>query len=151
MSLVEKKIKQVVKEMGIPCEFSEHEPVHTSEDAARVRGEPLNTGVKSLLLKTSEGKFILALVRGDRRADMKALARLEGVRRLQLANPAEVMKLTGTEPGGVSPFGHRKKLKTYMDKSILESPEVNFNTGDPCKTAKMSSSDLRKIVNPIMF
>ena len=52
---------RILDENKIEYKKSEHEPVKTSEEAAKVRGVDLRTGVKALLLKTAEKKFIMVL------------------------------------------------------------------------------------------
>ena len=61
MSLVEKKIKEILTEKNIPFEEFEHEAVYTCEQAAAVRGlGTAKEGIKSLIFGTETGKFILS-------------------------------------------------------------------------------------------
>ena len=135
---------------------SEHEPVRTSEEAAKLRGVELKTGVKALLLKTSEGKFIMVLIEADKKVDLKMMAQKENAKKLYLANQEEVLTETGCEPGGVPPFGHTKngepnQIKTYLDKNIFTNEFVNFNAGDKSVSVSMNGKDLDKVVNYIPF
>lgn len=151
MSFIEKKIVKMLDEQAVKYELLEHEPVYTSEQAAGVRGVPLKTGVKALVCKTNENKFILVLVRADKRADLDRVAELEGTKKVSLARPEEVLKITGCEIGSVPPFGHPRALKTYLDREILEEDEVNFNIGSHTKSVKMKAKDLLKVINPILI
>lgn len=141
-------IKDLLDRNGILYEVSEHEPVYTSEQAARVRGVELKTGVKALVLKTKEGDFVMGLVAADRRIDMKKLAKIVGTRRLRLASQEEVQKRTGCEIGSVHPFGNLHDLPTYLDISILESDMVNFNAGLHTVSIQMKARDLIETVRP---
>jgi Ala-tRNA(Pro) deacylase len=151
MSFIEKKIARMLEEQGVKYELLEHEPVYTSEQAAKVRGVSLRTGVKALVCKTSENKIILVLVRADKRADLDRVAKMEGAKRVSLASPEEVLKHTGCEIGSVPPFGHRKALKTYLDREILEQDEVNFNIGEHTKSIRMRARDLLRVMEPVLF
>jgi len=51
-SLQLKLIRKLIAQNSIPFEVSEHEPVYTSEQAAKVRGVELRTGVKALVFRT---------------------------------------------------------------------------------------------------
>ena len=62
---------RILDENGIEYKKSEHPPVKTSEEAARIRGVDLKTGVKAMLLKTKQGKFILVLLPADKKIDFK--------------------------------------------------------------------------------
>lgn len=151
VSFIEKKIVKMLEEQGVKYELLEHEPVYTSEQAADVRGVPLKTGVKALVCRTSEDKFILVLVRADKRADLDRVAKLEGAKNVSLASPEEVLKHTGCEIGSVPPFGHPRPLKTYLDREILEEDEVNFNIGEHTRSIRMRAKDLPRVMEPVLF
>ena len=147
---------RILDENKIEYKKSEHEPVKTSEEAAKVRGVDLHTGIKALLLKTSEKKFIMVLVPADKRVDLEKMAVLEKTKKVSLASQSEVLEETGCEIGGVPPFGFTKnwqdnKIKTYMDKEILGIETVNFNAGDRKISVSMKGQDLEKVVYYIGF
>ena len=144
-------LKRILDEKNISYKISEHEPVYTSEQAARVRGVELKTGVKALVLETREKNFILVLVRADKRAELGKIAELEGTKSVRLASPEDVLKITGCEIGSVPPLGHETELKTYLDREILENEYVNFNTGMHTVSIRMKANDLVKVQKPIMF
>ena len=140
-----------LKEGGVEFEVFDHEPVYTSIQAAITRGVELRTGVKALVCKGKRtGDYTCVLVRADQKADMKTIEGLEG-ERLSMANPAEVLEVTGCEIGSVPPFGHKTKLKTYFDKRILEEKESNFNIGLLTRSVKMKPADLHKVVGGIDY
>jgi Cys-tRNA(Pro) deacylase len=129
---------------------SEHEPVYTSKQAAKVRGVELRTGVKALVLRTKEGGFVMGLVAADRRIDLRKLAKVVGTKSLGLASPKEVLEITGCEVGSVHPFGNLHGLPTYMDASVLENESVNFNAGLHTVSIQMKTKDLVKAIGPVI-
>ena len=145
-----KLIKELLAKNGITYQVSEHEPVYTSEQAAKVRGVELRTGVKALVLKTKERDFITGLVAADRRMDFKKLGKIVGTKSLRLASPKEVLKITGCEIGSVHPFGNLHDLPTYLDASILENDMVNFNAGLHTVSIQMKTKDLIKTIKPVI-
>ncbi len=153
MSLVEKRIKQILTEKNIPFEEFEHEAVYTCEQAAAVRGPGTGQqGIKCLIFGTEMGKFILVLSPGDKKIDTKKIARLEKVSRLFLATPEKVEKMSGVPIGCVAPFGLKTKLKTYLNEELLENEFLYFNPGDHRKTVKIRASDLPKAIeDPIRY
>ena len=84
-------IKALLDSRREAYEVFEHEPVYTSEQAARVRNEPLSSGVKSLVFK-ADNDFVLVLVPGDRKADFVRLRSISGKKNIRLATPEEVLK-----------------------------------------------------------
>jgi len=145
-----KSVRALLDHNGIPYEVLEHTPVYTSEQAAKIRGVELKTGVKALILKTDERKFITGLIAADRKIDLKKLAKIAQTKKLQLALPNEVLKITGCEIGSVHPFGNLYKLPTYLDKSILENDTVNFNAGLHTVSIQMKTKDLIKVIKPMI-
>lgn len=145
-----KLIKELLDRNGICYKVSEHEPVYTSEQAAKVRGVELKTGVKALVLKSVEGSFVVGLVAADRKIDLKKLAKIVKTKKLRLASPREVLKITGCEVGSVHPFGNLHSLSTYLDRSILENDMVNFNAGLHTVSIEMKARDLVKAIRPII-
>jgi len=145
-----KLMRGLLDSNGIPYEVLEHVPVYTSEEAAKVKGVELKTGVKALILKTEEGNFIMGLVAADRKIDLKKLAKIVETKKLQLASPQEVLKITGCEIGSVHPFGNLHGLPTYLDSSILENDMVNFNAGLHTVSIQMRVKDLIKAIRPVV-
>jgi Cys-tRNA(Pro) deacylase len=143
-------IKELLDRNGVTYETTEHTPVYTSEQAAEVRGVELKTGVKALVLKTEEGSFIMGLIAADKKIDLKKLAKIAGTKKLRLASPQEVLKITGCEVGSVHPFGNLCRLPTYLDRSTLENNMVNFNAGLHTVSIHMKAKDLIKAINPVV-
>jgi len=145
-----KQIKRHLDNNGVEYQTMEHIPVSTSEEAAEVRGVELKTGVKALVLKTSEDKLILGLLAADRRLDFKKLAKIVHTKKLKMASLEEVFKITKCEPGCVHPFGFLFKTEIYMDESVMENQYVNFSVGIHTASISMKSSDLREIIQPTL-
>lgn len=143
-----KRVKELLDRNGIVYEVSEHAAVYTSEQAAKVRGVELRTGVKALVFKIEQGSFILGLIAADKKMDLKKLAKIVGTRKLELASPQDVLKVTGCEIGSVHPFGNLFGLPTYMDPSVLENDSVNFNAGLHTVSIYMKAEDLVKAIKP---
>jgi Ala-tRNA(Pro) deacylase len=141
-------IRKMLDESGVEYKMFEHEPVYTSEQASKVRGVDLKSGVKALVFKTNDGKFVLGLIAAHKKISERKLAEAVGAEALRLAKPNEVLEMTGCEIGSVHPFGNLHNLPTYMDKSVMESDSVNFNVGQHTVSVQMSSEDLAKVVGP---
>ena len=152
MSYIEKSIKRILTERHIKFAEFQHEAVYTSEQAASVRGASSSEGIKSLLFRTDTGRFILVLNPGNKEVATKTIARLENVKHVYLAKPAEVLKITGVPIGCVAPFGLKTRLKTYLSKALLKNDRLYFNPGIHTKTIVIKTTDLLNILeNPIQF
>lgn len=146
MSVFE-NIKFVLDKHGVKYEIFEHEPVYTSEDAARVRGENPKIGAKSLLF-IADGEPVLLVLPGDRRVDSTIFKKNFSIKDLRLATPKEVMKFTAVPIGAVPPFGSVMDLKTFCDRSLLVNEEIVFNAGEHTVSIKMKAKDYERVVKP---
>ena len=153
MSLVEKRIRQILVEQKIAFEEFEHEAVFTCEQAAKVRGlESAEEGIKSMIFKTNAGRFILVLNSGNQRIDTRKIAQMEKTKELMLATPKEVERIAGIPIGCVAPFGLMRKLKTYLHRTLLQKELLYFNPGSHTKTLRIRAKDLIKVLeDPILF
>jgi Cys-tRNA(Pro) deacylase len=158
MKLIEKKIKKLLGDQRIEFKEFSHEAVYTCEVAEKVRKRLeddegyKNTGIKNLLLETEERQFILSLNPGNKRVNTKKIAKLEKTSRIRLAKAKDVERVVGCPIGCVPPFGHKKQIKTYIDKQLLKKKYLYFNPGNHSKTIKIHSKDLLKLIEkPIIY
>jgi prolyl-tRNA editing enzyme YbaK/EbsC (Cys-tRNA(Pro) deacylase) len=134
----------------------------TAAEAAQAVGCPVGAIVKSLVfvLVTPEGREpVLALVSGDRRADLDRLAAALGVERggVEKADATTVKASTGFSIGGVPPIGHPAPLRTVVDADLLRFAEVWSAAGsvhdvfpaDPHDLVAWSSGILAPIGVPV--
>ena len=143
-------IVSLLQNSGVSFQLLEHEPVFTSEQAARVRGVSLKQGVKAMVLQSNSGNFFLFCLPADKKIDFKKAAELVDEKRLFLANPAEVLRITGCQIGSVSPFsGLLSQLPAFFDSGILENETVEFNIGLHTHSVRMKSGDLTALIKPV--
>jgi len=124
----------------------EHAEVRTSEEAAAARGTALETGAKALLVKAEDGIFHLIVISASLKLDSKKLRDVLGTKKTRFADPEEVKKITGCEPGGVSPFGNLFSLKVWVDKSIEGLATIDFNAGERTRSLEMRAQDFLALV-----
>ncbi len=142
------EIIKLLKANSINFTELDHEPVYTSEQAAKVRGMTLNSGAKSLLLK-SKDRFVLAVLAGSHKLDSKKLKKALKVKEIRFASPAEVMDKMGCIVGACYPIGSIAKLETYLDNSLFKQINISFNPGRHDKSIKIKLSDYLKLEKPI--
>ncbi|MGH1341303.1 MAG: YbaK/EbsC family protein [Nannocystales bacterium] len=131
---------------GAPYRSLQHEPTRTSQDSARVRGEPMEIGGKSLVLKAAD-RFVVLVISAARRAHSKSLRTALGVRRLRFATTDELLELTGCVPGCVPPFGRPIiALPLWVDASILANERIAFNPGSLTDSVIMARADWQRCV-----
>ena len=85
--------------------------------------------VKTLVMADDKAAPLIVLMRGDRKVSTKALARIIGVKSVEPCTPEAAQRHSGYRVGGTSPFGTRKKMPVYVERSILDLPEIFINGG----------------------
>ncbi len=143
------RVESFLKQHGITFQVLRHEPVYTSEEAARVRGTPLVSGAKALIVKGEEG-FVMFVVPADRKLDSHAVRRAKGWKKMRFATREEVLELTGLTPGSIPPFGSLFGLPTHCDERLSQNEIINFNAGDHGISVSMRYADYVQIEIPEM-
>jgi Cys-tRNA(Pro) deacylase len=103
--------------------------------------------IKTLVMETDERDPLIVLMHGDREVSTKELARTLGVKSVSPCDPAVAQKHTGYQVGGTSPFGTRKPLIVYAEKTIFELPVIYINGGKRGFLLKIDPTDLRRVLN----
>jgi Ala-tRNA(Pro) deacylase len=127
-----------------------HEPVFTSEQAAAVRGTPLASGAKALIVKAGDN-FLLLVLPADRKLDSRKARDALRVKSLRFASKEEVLNLTGLEPGSIPPFGSLFGLSTHCDPALGENASINFNAGDHAISIQMAFDDFIAMEKPLLI
>lgn len=131
---------------GIPFRLVRYEHVEKGAAfAARATGVPLAEVVKTLVVETGRGGFLLTLVPGDRKLDLRRLALAVGVQRARLADPADAERLTGYRVGGISPFETRCVLPVVVEAAILTRERILVNAGGRGVMLAMSPAGLLEL------
>src|SRR3954462_13919751 len=141
------RLHQRLQDSGRPFSVLRHEPVFTSEQAAAVRGTPLASGAKALVVRAGED-FVLLVLPADRKLDSRNARTGLGVKNVRFASREEVEQLTGLQPGSIPPFGSLFGLKTYCDPALGGNPSINFNAGDHAISVQMAYADFAAVEQP---
>jgi len=113
--------------------FTEHlynyvERGGTAESAKQL-GVDEHAVVKTLVMQDQDAKPLLILMHGDRQVSLKNFARQIGAKKVEPCKPEVAQRHTGYQVGGTSPFGTRKLLPVYAERSILSLPSIYINGG----------------------
>ena len=141
-------IREWLRSQQVSFRELHHQPTRTSAEAAAVRGEPLEFGGKSLLLKVGE-QFRLFVLPADRQLNSRAIRDHLGARKLRFASAEELRQMTGLVPGSVPPFGRPiLDFDLYVDIGIDEHPRIAFNAGSLVDSIIMPVADYLRVANP---
>jgi Cys-tRNA(Pro) deacylase len=111
---------------GHPYEYVEH---GGTAESARQLGVPEHAVVKTLVMEDEHGRPLVVLMHGDRVVSTKQLARQTGRRSVAPCVPEVAQRHSGYQVGGTSPFGLRKPLPVYVERTVLDLPRIFINGG----------------------
>jgi Cys-tRNA(Pro)/Cys-tRNA(Cys) deacylase len=130
--------------------YEQHPYEHLLKGAAFAAGalgiEPAR--LAKTLVVAVDGEPVLVLVPGDRELGLKALARLAGGRSAALVETRDAERLTGYRVGGISPFGARRALPVYAERTYLEHDRVALNGGARGLIIELDRDDLLRVLEP---
>jgi Cys-tRNA(Pro) deacylase len=106
--------------------------------------------VKTLIMETERGDPLVVLMHGDRKVSTKELARAAGVKRIFPCKPEAAQRHSGYLIGGTSPFGTRKAMPVYLERSVLDLPRIYINGGRRGYLLGMDSVDLQRVLAPVL-
>jgi Cys-tRNA(Pro) deacylase len=139
-----------LKSKGIA--FTEHAYEYVQHGGTAVSADSLGVAehevVKTLVMQDERASPLIVLMHGDRKVSTKNLARQAGRKSIEPCRPEAAQRHTGYQVGGTSPFGTRKALPVYMERSIAALPAIYINGGRRGLLVKLKTADLITILRP---
>ncbi|MEO8629718.1 MAG: Cys-tRNA(Pro) deacylase [Betaproteobacteria bacterium] len=133
-------------------EFTDHlytyEEKGGTEVSARELGVAEHSVIKTLIMQDDSQAPLVVLMHGDKQVSTKELARLIGVKTISPCSPEVAQRHTGYMVGGTSPFGTRRKLPVFMERTILELPRIYINGGKRGYLIGVSPADAVHLLQP---
>lgn len=108
--------------------------------AAEAIGEPASRVLKTLMAEV-DGKAVCVVVPSDKEVSMKKLASAYGGKSAHMMKPAQAEKQTGYVVGGISPFGQRKPVPTFIEEQAMSEPYVFMNGGQRGLQVRLAPAD----------
>jgi Cys-tRNA(Pro) deacylase len=131
--------------------FVAHEYRYEEHGGTRVSAQELGVDehavVKTLVMEDEQRQPLLVLMHGDREVSTKNLARQIGRKTVTPCEPAVAHKHTGYMVGGTSPFGTRKPLPVFAERSILDLETMYINGGRRGFLVALAPADALRILN----
>jgi Cys-tRNA(Pro) deacylase len=106
--------------------------------------------IKTLVFETEDKSPFIVLMHGDCSVSAKELARQLGKKKIDPCKPEVAERHTGYQVGGTSPFGTRKPLPVYAERSIFELSRIFINGGKRGFLVSISPAELERVLSPEM-
>ena len=113
--------------------FTEHPYRYEEHGGTRVSSRELGVDehavIKTLVMQDEAHRPLIVLMHGDREVSTKQLARQLDRKTVEPCDPAVAQRHTGYTVGGTSPFGTRKPLPVYVERTVLDLDRIYINGG----------------------
>ena len=130
--------------------FTEHPYRYEERGGTRVSARELGVDehvvVKTLVMQDDERAPLIVLMHGDREVSTKQLARQTGHRSVEPCAPPVAERHTGYMVGGTSPFGTRKQIPVFIERTILELERVYINGGRRGFLVSLAPSEIVRVL-----
>lgn len=137
-------LQEILESCEYKYEIIQHEkPILSREDGSKYFGIETGQTAPSLILKTDKGYFSLILSGNRDKLDFNKLANTLGCKKVKLASPKEVQKITGFEVGSVRMVG--LDLPCVIDKRLFNYDFIYGGTGLATCTLKIEPSALNQL------
>ena len=85
--------------------------------------------IKTLVMQNQDAQPLIVLMHGNRNVSTKALARQIGAKHVEPCAVETAQRHSGYLVGGTSPFGLRRTMPVFIERSILDLPRIALNGG----------------------
>jgi Cys-tRNA(Pro) deacylase len=141
---------RLLREHGVA--FTEHLYRYEERGGTRVSAVALGVDehqvVKTLILEDDERQPLIVLMHGDRDVSLKTLARVIGKKAVEMCDPKTAQRHSGYLVGGTSPFGTRRQMPVYVERSILGLDRIYINGGARGFLVGITPADLVRLLAP---
>ena len=141
---------RILKQAGVV--FTDHPYDYEERGGTAVSSRELGVEehrvVKTLIFEDDQHRPLIVLMPGDREVSAKNLAHYLKVKSVGPCAPAVAQKYSGYLVGGTSPFGTRRTMPVYMEKTIMELDKIYINGGHRGYLVGLAPADLVRVLHP---
>lgn len=146
------RLVHLLAEHDVTYRLIEHPPEGQTAAASRLRRHPLEQAAKCLIVRVRTSKrgrrYVLAVVPGDRTADLERVGTMLGGDQAALATRDVAERLTGCAIGSIIPFSFHPELELVVDGGLFEHDEMFFNAARLDLSIGIRTADYRRLVHP---
>jgi Cys-tRNA(Pro) deacylase len=106
--------------------------------------------IKTLIMEDDRKQPLCVLMHGDREVSTKQLARIIGVKTIAPCAPEVADRHSGYQVGGTSPFGLRRAMPVYMQRTILDLPAIFINGGARGFLVAIDPKEAQRVLSPTL-
>jgi len=133
--------------------FAEHPYRYEEHGGTRVSSRELGVDehavIKTLVMQDDAKRPLLVLMHGDREVSTRQLARQLDCKTVEPCDATVAQRHTGYAVGGTSPFGTRKPLPVYVERTVLGLERIYINGGRRGLLVSVAPGELIRVLNAV--
>ena len=102
--------------------------------------------LKTLMARAGR-EVVCVLLASDREVNLKKLAAAAGAKSAAMLGAQEAERITGYHVGGISAFGQKKRVRTFIDQAALAFPKLVMNGGRRGLQVELAADDAVRLLN----
>jgi Cys-tRNA(Pro) deacylase len=106
--------------------------------------------IKTLIFEDERKQPLCVLMHGDKEVSAKNLARTLGKKQVGPCAPDVADRHSGYQVGGTSPFGLKRAMPIYVERTILELPLIYINGGARGFLVAIDPKQLERVLQPTL-
>jgi Cys-tRNA(Pro) deacylase len=143
---------RALRQLEVP--FTPHlydwEPRGGTHASSEALGVDEHAVIKTLIFEDDRKQPLCILMHGDREVSAKNLARQLGKKSVAPCSPEVADRHSGYQVGGTSPFGLRRAMPIYLERSIAELPRIYINGGARGFLVEIDPRELVRVLAPTL-
>jgi Cys-tRNA(Pro) deacylase len=152
---VKHPVTQAVRELRaagvafVPHVFA-YEPKGGTRHSSQALGVDEHLVIKTLIFEDDGKQPLCVLMHGDREVSTRGLARQIGARSTRPCAPEVADRHSGYQVGGTSPFGLKRAMPLYAERSIAELGRIYINGGARGFLVEIDAAELVRVLSPTL-
>jgi Cys-tRNA(Pro) deacylase len=126
------------------------EPRGGTRASSQALGVDEHLVIKTLIFEDEQKQPLCVLMHGDREVSAKNLARFLGRKQVGPCAPEVADRHSGYQVGGTSPFGLRRAMPVFMERTIGDLPRLYINGGARGFLVEMAPADVVRVLSPTL-
>lgn len=118
--------------------------------SSKTLGVPEHNVIKTLIMENENKEPLIVLMHGDLQVSTKNLARTLGFKSISPCKPEVADKHSGYQVGGTSPFGTKRKMPVYLEKTIQDLELIYINGGKRGYLVSISPKEIIRLLHPTL-
>jgi len=139
-------LEQYLTRHKVVYDLVPHPHTETASATATAGHVAADSFAKAVVIKGGDG-FMLAVLPASYHIQFEELRRLLADNDVSMANEEQIETLfIDCEPGAVPPLGAAYGLGVVLDDSLMQQPDVYFESGDHANLVHVSGSSFQKLL-----